>query len=258
VRASIGECPPVRVEQTCEGTPGIVDVWYWIYESFSEATLADGWSELLTVEERERYHRFRFERDRRLYLATRALVRTVLSRYAAVSPGDWRFVADTSGKPRIAAPNVSPALHFNLANTPGIVTCAVSVAHDLIGIDVERIDRTTDFVNLADRYFAPSESREIRAVTPANRPSRFFTYWTLKESYVKARGVGLSFPLDRFSFVVDDNAVRISFHSDADDVASAWAFASLYVPPTYLMGVAAKTSGPALSLRVTHVVADRP
>ena len=140
----------------------------------------------MTADERARHMRFRFERDRRLFLATRLLVRTALSGDAQVVPGDWRFVADRSGKPHIESPAVTPALHFNLANTPGlVVVCAVSVAHELIGVDVERIDRA-DFIGLADRYFSVAEAAALGARAPAERPRRFFEDWTLKESYVKA------------------------------------------------------------------------
>jgi phosphopantetheinyl transferase len=93
---------------------------------------------LMTPEEHERYRRFRFERDRRMFLATRALVRTVLTRYATtVAPGDWRFAAGEHGKPRIAGPAVEPAIHFNLSNTPGLVVCAISIAHEVLGVDAE-------------------------------------------------------------------------------------------------------------------------
>ncbi len=76
-----------------------------------------------------------------VYVATRALVRTVLSRYATVAPGEWRFAIGEHGKPRVANLDVTPSIYFNLANTAGLVVCAVSVAHELIGVDVERTDR---------------------------------------------------------------------------------------------------------------------
>ena len=141
-----------------------------------DPSLVDAGVELMTADKRARHMRFRFERDRRLFLATRLLVRTVLSGYAQVGPGDSRFVADRSGKPHIESPAVTPGLHFNLANTPGLVVCAVSVAHELIGVDVERIDRGADFIGLADRYFSAPEAVALGARAPAERPRRFFEY----------------------------------------------------------------------------------
>src|SRR4051812_22375683 len=128
----------------------------------------------ISTDEHDRYQRFRFERDRRLFLATRVLVRDVLSRYAAVAPADWRFVADRAGKPHVSQPAVTPALHFNLANTSGLVICGVSVAHDALGVDVERADRVVDYISLARRFFAEMEANDLRTLPAGGRAQRFF------------------------------------------------------------------------------------
>jgi hypothetical protein len=137
-------------------------------------------------------------------------VRTVLS---ATHPSFRQTGASggRAGKPRIAQPRVDPS-HFNLANTPGLVVCVVSTAHAEVGVDAERLERQVDFQGLADRLFSATEARALRLVEGRTMPRRFFDYWTLKESYVKACGAGLSLPLDRFSFCFDDEdvtAVRI-------------------------------------------------
>ena len=172
--ASVQHCPAISVAETLAGGPGIVDLWYWFYETGLDPSLVDAGVELMTADERARHMRFRFERDRRLFLATRLLVRTVLSGYAQVGPGDWRFVADRSGKPHIESPAVTPGLHFNLANTPGLVVCAVSVAHELIGVDVERIDRGADFIGLADRYFSAPEAVALGATSSGRASAPLF------------------------------------------------------------------------------------
>ena len=138
-----------------------------------EAVVAAGVS-LMTGEEHERYRRLRFAAGRRLFLATRVLVREVLSRYTSVDPAEWRFVADPAGKPRIAQPVVSPTLHFNLANTSGLVVCGVTAAHEAIGVDAERSDRPVDYTALAARFFAPMEADDVRAQPPERRARRFF------------------------------------------------------------------------------------
>ena len=163
----------------------------------------------MTPDERKRHQRFHFERDRRLFVATRALVRTVLSSYAAVAPADWRFGVGEHGKPRVVHPAVRPLIHFNLANTPGLVVCLVSIAHQRIGVDAERTDHQTE-TPPADWCFSASEVKALRTLPAFTQSQRFFAYWTLKECYVKARGLGLALPLDRFSFLVDDHAIRLS------------------------------------------------
>jgi 4'-phosphopantetheinyl transferase len=232
----------------------IVDLWYCFHEGIYDTELLAAHEALMTPDERKRYGSFHFERDRRLFLATRALVRTVLSNYAAVAPADWRFAAGEHGKPRISSPAVIPRIHFNLANTSGLVVCAVSVAHERVGVDAERIDRGVDTVGLADCYFSPSEVRAIRALPTSEQPQRFFAYWTLKESYIKARGLGLALPLDQFLFFIDEDEVSIAFDTRMADDATRWRFALLDTPPHHVIAVGVDTGGVALSLRATHVV----
>jgi 4'-phosphopantetheinyl transferase len=248
----LARLPPVSIDETLAGRAGTVDLWY--------APLADGdapppprCAALLSADERERHERFRFERDRRLFLATRVLVRTVLSRYAPVDAAEWRFAAGPRGKPYIAHPELAPRLHFNLSNAGGMVACAVSTAHAAVGVDVERLDRAVDPLALGRRYFAPMEMEALAARPAAERLRLFFTYWTLKESYIKARGLGLALPLDRFAFAAAEDAVRIHFDAAMDDDAARWRFALLDAPPDHLLAVGVETAGPPLALRAARV-----
>ena len=208
----------------------------------------------MTPDERARHRNFHFERDRRQFLATRALARVVLSHYAPVPPAEWRFVAGPHGKPRVTHPAVAPPLFFNLANTPGLVTCAVSVAHERLGVDVERVDRQSDILGLADRFFSPSEARALRALPAPEQNRRFFACWTLKESYIKARGLGLSLPLDQFSFHFDHQDISVAFDKSLAEDAARWRFALLRAPPRHLIAIGVDTGGAALSWRAQPIV----
>jgi len=246
--------PSPCIAETLTGRGGIVDLWYYYHESIDAADLRAGQEALMTSDERARHRSFHFERDRRQFLATRALARVVLSNYAPVPPSEWRFVAGSHGKPRVAHPVISPPLFFNLANTPGLVVCAVSVAHEMIGVDVERLDRRTEMLDLADRFFSPSEARALRALPAAERVRRFFACWTLKESYIKARGLGLALPLDQFSFRFDGEDIGVAFEETLADDPARWRFALLDAPPHYMMALGVDTGGAALSLRARPIV----
>src|SRR4029453_1384894 len=105
------------------------------------ATLSPSYRDLITPDENERMVRFVFERDRRQFLITRALVRTMLSRYAEVAPRDWRFVTNQFGRPEVLdRPAHVPDLRFNLSHTDGLIACAVTVGRE-VGVDVENITR---------------------------------------------------------------------------------------------------------------------
>jgi 4'-phosphopantetheinyl transferase len=241
----------VAETETLLGTSGVVDLWYWLFEPLEE-TVAARCLAVLSDDERWRYERYHFDRDRRLYLATRALVRSTLARYLGQPAGALRFASDPSGRPYLQHPD-RPLLHFNLTNTPGLVVCVVSAAHAYVGVDAEAVDRTADYVGLSKRFFSPQEAAALVGAAPAERPRRFFDCWTLKESYVKARGEGLALPLDRFAFDVSDDR-DITF-SSADDDARAWRFALLDVSSAFVAAVAARTGGAPLSLRTARLSA---
>ena len=175
---------------------------------------------VLSADEIERYERFHFERDRAIYLATHWLARTVLSRYEPVEPASWRFVAGKYGRPEIDGDS---KLRFNLSNTHGLVVCAVTHEVD-VGVDVETTRRPAP-LDIVDRFFAPAEIEAFGRLPVADRPRRFFDYWTLKESYIKARGFGISLPLDRFAFVLEKGrAPRIEIDPSVGDRADRWQF----------------------------------
>jgi 4'-phosphopantetheinyl transferase len=246
--------PSVCIGETLSGKRGIVDLWYYFHELIDDAALFTAQEALMTLDEYARYRRFFFEHDRRVFVATRALVRTVLSRYAALAPGQWRFLTGEHGKPRLAHPDMAPPIYFNLANTQGLVVCAVSVAHESIGVDVERIDRKTEILDLADRFFSHSEVRALRALPSSERLRRFVAIWTLKESYIKARGFGLTQPLHQFSFLLDQEEIGVAFDESMAEEATHWRFALLESPPHYMIAVGADTGSASLSLRTAPIV----
>lgn len=179
--------------------------------------------DLLAVDERARAGRFRFAVDRHRFESARILLRRVLSQYEDVAPADWRFETNPWGKPRITAiPGVAP-LQFNVSHSRQHIVCAVTRSSEL-GIDVE--DRIPDdFRDLATAFFAPVEIGWLDAAHDLDQARlRFLTLWTLKEAWVKARGTGLSTPLDGFSVLPDASTgkVRLLTTPDVDPSAQDW------------------------------------
>jgi 4'-phosphopantetheinyl transferase len=241
--------------ESLAGRPGVVDLWCFFYDEVDAPDLLATYSELMTPPERARHDRYLFERDRRLFLATRALVRSVLSSYADVPPASWRFAEGERGKPYVSSPQITPNLHFNLSNTLGLVVCAVSLAHPMLGVDTEFLLRPGETVSIAEHYFSPRETLALRALPPEQQRERFFCYWTLKESYIKARALGLALPLDQFSFLLDRGPeIDIAFDPRLADSPARWRFALLRGSPRHMVAVGVDTGGAELSLRATRCV----
>jgi len=218
---------------------GAIDVWYVPTDRSLSPTALHDCRLLLGAEELARWRRLATWRGRREYLLTRELVRTTLSRYAAVDPRAWRFRVGAKGRPEIADPPPAPALRFNVSHTPGLIVCAVARERE-IGVDVEAWKRPCASVALAERFFSSSEAAAIRGGAAERRAGLFVRLWTLKEAYVKARGLGLAAGLRDAAFTLDGGSVRARFADRLGDDPAAWHFALLAPTPHHCVAVAAR------------------
>lgn len=215
-----------------------IDIWLTYYQDILDERLLADFHRLLSEEERVQQRRFYFADDRQRYLVTRALVRTTLSRYAPVEPTAWVFSKKRHGRPEIAREHVeATGLCFNVSHTRGLIALGVT-RRCALGVDVENLASREVSLGIAERFFSPIEVAELAAVPPERRHDRFFEYWTFKESYIKARGMGLALPLDRFSFrYPDERSVRIEIDAELGDDPGRWGFWQFRPNPQYLLAV---------------------
>jgi len=232
-----------------------VHIWLTDPGRVTDSATLEAYDAIMTSEEREKQRRFRFERDRHDCLVTRALVRTTLSRYAAVPPTAWRFVHNRYGRPHLPPGQCDRDLRFNVSHTRGLIACAVTLGHE-IGVDVEFMSRPGKTVEVADRYFSASEIGSLRALPAERRRERFFEYWTLKESYIKARGMGLALPLAQFSLVLDGTpGIGIVFDTRLADDARHWQFELMRPTPEHMLALGVQRNpGADLDIRVMRTV----
>ena len=230
-----------------------IDIWLTYYDEIVDARQLAELRALLNPEEVGKEGRFLFADDRKRYLVTRAMVRMLLSRYAPVEPERWEFSKNAYGRPAIAnAMDETRGLIFNLSHTRGLIALAVTRGREL-GVDVENVVARNTSIDIAERYFSPVEVAELSCVPAERQQERFFEYWTFKEAYIKARGMGLSLPLDRFSFDFPHHgAVRISIQPDLDDHAERWSFWQCRPTADYVMAICAERgagASPGISMR---------
>ncbi len=205
--------------------------------------------ELLSPGETQQAARFTSGRRTREYVFAHALVRAALSRLSPeVAPAAWRFARNRNGRPFISDPRSEP-LHFSLSHTDGFVACAVSHC-ERVGIDVEATDRPAAYLEIAQTFFSSSELADLISLPPARQKDRFFDYWTLKEAYAKARGMGFQLPLDAFAFHMGpEGKLGISFSRDLRDDPERWCFSQTSPTPRHRLAVA-DGSGSGLPLIV--------
>lgn len=198
-----------------------VQIWY-LPECDVDDAQAAAYLDLLTPDELQRHHRFRCESAQRQFLLARGLLRTALSRYDKVDPRAWRFSTNGHGKPFVVSPQ-SHGLQFNVSHTRGMVCCAIAQDRD-VGVDVEWLDRRIN-LGIADRFFAPSEVAQLRQTPREEQHRVFLRFWTLKESYIKARGLGLAIPLSEFWFDLPTHAPpSVTVSASQNDRSDRWKF----------------------------------
>jgi len=237
--------PPSSATGACEWPAelalglGACHVWFVFQDQGQDAALLERYRQFLTRQERSGEFRFHFAEDRHRYLLTRALVRTVLSLYAPISPWEWSFVANAYGRPEIANAAVSAAgLSFNVSHTRGLIMMGVS-RHRTIGVDTENTKRSSALIEMPKQFYSRDEITELRAEPDDDRRSeRLLEIWTLKEAYVKARGVGLSMPLDQISFSLPGSrGIEVAFSAGINDDRDNWAFWMLRPSPDHQSAV---------------------
>jgi 4'-phosphopantetheinyl transferase len=159
-----------------------------------------------------------------------------------VQPQSIRFAAHVYGKPFVTEPDEAKR-PFNVAHTDGLVMCGIGdKQHEMIGVDVERLDRRTD-PEIADRYFSEPEVRYLNTHRcPAERCNAFLRIWTLKESFIKALGTGLQTPLADFAFEeIDSGSPSIRMLNPELESDTAWNFYS-FEPREGFIGAVAVAS----------------
>ncbi|MFF0826464.1 4'-phosphopantetheinyl transferase family protein [Brevibacillus sp. NPDC003359] len=176
---------------------------------------------------RERVNRFRNPADSYRALLADVLARSLISEAYEIPNENIEYDYNAYGKPFFKS---FPNFCFNVSHSGEWVVCAT---HDSqVGIDVEQICPID--LDVATHYFAQAEVEDLLAKHPNDQLSYFFDLWTLKESYIKARGMGLSIPLQSFAIRKHlDQSISLT----QNDSRVAWSFQQYEIDPGYKLSV---------------------
>ena len=174
--------------------PNEVHVW----RVFLDVTTVEFESLLgfLSVDELARARRFHFERDRKRFIVARGILRKILGSYLNKPPGKICFEYSFHGKPLLAHNRGDGNICFNLSHSGAFALYAVT-RRKKIGIDIESIRDDVSIGQVAQQFFSKNEISSLETIDINKRPGLFFQYWTRKEAFLKARGEGISFPMEQ-------------------------------------------------------------
>lgn len=197
---------------------------------------------VLSPDEVERAARFRSPAHQERARMTRGILRILLGRHLQTDAREILFTYNEHGKPALAP---SRRMHFNLSHS-GDYAAFVITRLGAVGVDVERVrEDMTQLEEIACRYFAASEQAQLQSVAEGDRVRAFFTLWTRKEAFVKARGDGVCSGLEQFEVLLSvPRLARI--HGDSQAAAN-WSMAEFPPVPGYSGAVVVHTPMCAVS-----------
>jgi len=204
------------------------EVHVWHTELTPPRNGADTLLDLLAPEEQERASRFKLPDPRSQFLISRAFLRLALGRYLQVGPREIEFRTTAYGKPELA---INSDIRFNLSHCVGAAILAITRDRQ-VGVDVERIREDVDVKALADRFFSRQESEWLRSRPASDRIPSFFSCWTAKEAYIKARGEGLSLSLSSFGIIPrsDGSKLQLEVYNNPEE-SRRWSMWQLELGP---------------------------
>lgn len=239
--SSLLNLPDVSAGGTSVDSRQCVDIWWWSYQAEMD------WNRIcseLTSDERSRAATFQFEKDAISFIAGRTLQRSVLSQYTSIPAKDVEIALGPQGKPYIRDATVT----FNLANTQGLVALAISRDCLVVGVDAElltaRIESETSSI-----FCSSAELATLSALRAGERRPLLLSYWTLKESLLKATGTGLAMAPDQLDIWLDrkTNAIRISNAINGGE--TCWHHRLLRAPSNHLIAISVQSNHAGLTLR---------
>jgi len=153
---------------------------------------------LLSQDEYQRAMRYYRPADRDRFVVGRGILRKILSAYLALPPGQLRFTYNEYGKPAVSDDQNDRALNFNLSHSAELILYAVTRGRG-VGIDIEYIREDFATLEIAEHFFSKDEVAALKSLPMDQRTMGFFNCWSRKEAFIKAKGMGVSYPLDRFT-----------------------------------------------------------
>jgi 4'-phosphopantetheinyl transferase len=192
---------------------------------------------VLTADERARAERFYFPKHRDRFAVARGVLRTILGRYLGITPDQLQFTYNQYGKPSLTEAH---PLRFNLSHSHTLALCAVTCDRE-VGVDLEHIrpDPNDNRTRIARRFFSAREVLAFEALHESLRDRAFFSCWTRKEAFIKAKGKGLSLPLGQFDVSVHPEEPAALLHTKWDpQEAALWSLQDLHPGPGYAAALA--------------------
>lgn len=187
---------------------------------------------LMNSQQQTKIQKFRQPEDQLRTLCGELLLQGYALEQWRIPPSSLVKKYNAYGKPELVE---HPSCYYNISHSGDWVVAAFD--NQPVGIDIEHISPIE--MSIAERFFSLSEVSLLREQNEEQQQFLFYDLWTLKESYIKAEGAGLSIPLDSFSFEFrehnqEHNQVEFYRLGKPD---TSWYFKQYTIDPGYALAV---------------------
>lgn len=165
----------------------------------------------INTEKKSKIERFTIKKDKIRTLIGDLLIRSIIVEKLGIKNKKIIFNKNEYGKPYLKD---YINFNFNISHSGEFVVCAID--DKPIGIDIEQI-KHMEYEDIAESFFSVSEFEYIAKADLRSRAKRFYEIWTLKESYIKCCGQGLSMPLKSFSINISEyDNIRVGTNNECN------------------------------------------
>lgn len=210
---------------------GSNSVHVWSCQAIENSDHLNELIKILSEDEVLRANKFRFEKDKAVYITAKYLLRSGLSNYLQLKAKEIIFDYSEYGKPSFMG-NVE--IDFNVSHSGNRIIIGFA-RNRTIGVDIEKIKENFDPLELAENFFSEEEIKALSETKESERFQAFYRCWTRKESFIKAVGEGLSYPLDSFAVTMDnDKSTRFIKIDNIQDSKRDWQLHSFVPADKYI------------------------
>ncbi len=176
---------------------GADSIHLWVIALDDTPCSLEEYRSILSIQEREQGERFNFPELQRRYIIAHARLREILAAYIGIEPISVDFKTNIYDKPFLVKHPGQPDIYFNLSHSLEIAVIGIANSRR-IGVDIEWVKPRKDHMKIAGRYFSPGEIATLKRKKNEHSNQAFIQLWAGKEAFIKARGDGMSLPLNQF------------------------------------------------------------
>lgn len=202
-------------------------IWHANLAGLSKAPILEN----LHPDEIARANKMKFNEHKIKFLTCRVIFRNLASSYLEIHPNNIELHYTKYGKPFWKH---DTDLNFNLSHSGHRAVFAFA-RNNHVGIDIEKIKTDFEVEDIVHNFFSKMECAALNKIPTELRHAAFFRCWTRKESFIKAVGEGLSFPLNSFTVSTKnlDAAMLLATHYNTKDVFN-WSMGSFSECSNYI------------------------